>query len=176
MNVIYTSSYQSPVGELLIGALDDQLVLCDWRYRKMRSSIDQRIIKATDAEYKDEHHPLIEETVRQLSSYFACELKQFDLPLNPIGTDFQKQVWQELLRISYGDTISYAQLSDRMNHKEAIRAIASANGANAISIIIPCHRVIGSNGDLVGYAGGLPAKKRLLKLEGASIMNQLELF
>ena len=92
------------------------------------------------------------------------------------GTDFQKTVWQSLLQIPYGKTMTYLDLSRNMGNEKAIRAIASANGANAISIIIPCHRIIGSNGELVGYAGGLPTKKRLLQLESAYINPQLELF
>ena len=94
-----------------------------------------------------------------------------------MNTAFQKSVWDELRQIPYGKTDSYLGLSQKLNNEKAIRAVASANGANAISIIVPCHRIIGSNGELVGYAGGLPAKKKLLKLEGSDPMgDELELF
>jgi len=91
--------------------------------------------------------------------------KQFDVPLQMVGTDFQKSVWEALLNVPYGITSSYLQLAKNIKNEKAVRAVAAANGANSMAIIIPCHRIIGSNGELVGYAGGLPIKKRLLKLE-----------
>ncbi len=101
----------------------------------------------------------------QLDEYFSRKRTAFDIPLAFIGTDFQKAVWNELLNIPYGTTISYAKLSQRLNNPKAIRAVAAANGANPISIFVPCHRVIGSNHKLTGYGGGLAAKKILLELE-----------
>jgi methylated-DNA-[protein]-cysteine S-methyltransferase len=100
-----------------------------------------------------------------MKDYFAHERKDFNIPLLTVGTDFQKSVWEGLIKIPYGTTASYLELSKNIGNEKAVRAVASANGANAISILIPCHRIIGSNGDLVGYAGGLPAKKKLLELE-----------
>ena len=93
-----------------------------------------------------------------------------------MGTDFQKEVWTELIKIPYGESRTYLELSKQLGNELAIRAVASANGANAISIIVPCHRIIGSDGKLIGYAGGLSAKKKLLELEGALKTNQLSLF
>jgi methylated-DNA-[protein]-cysteine S-methyltransferase len=106
------------------------------------------------------------ETQKQLEEYFEGQRKEFDLPLIPGGTPFQKEVWQHLQTIPYGKSISYQQMSEQMNQALAIRAIASANGKNPIPIIIPCHRVIGSNGKLTGYSGGLHNKLFLLQLEG----------
>ncbi|MCW3054481.1 MAG: methylated-DNA/protein-cysteine methyltransferase [Chthonomonadales bacterium] len=107
------------------------------------------------------------ETTRQLALYFAGQLTEFDLPLAPEGTVFQQQVWKELRRIPYGATLSYGELARRIGNPNASRAVGLANGRNPISIIVPCHRVIGASGKLVGYGGGLSRKEILLALEGA---------
>ncbi|MES2428524.1 MAG: methylated-DNA--[protein]-cysteine S-methyltransferase [Bacteroidota bacterium] len=109
--------------------------------------------------------PLLKEATRQFDEYFAGTRKTFDLPINQPGTDFQQQVWQELLKIDYGKTITYNQQSIQMNSPLAIRAIAAANGKNNLWVVVPCHRVIGSNGSLTGYAGGLWRKQWLLEHE-----------
>ena len=108
---------------------------------------------------------VLEEAVHQLKEYFLGERTQFDLQLNPEGTEFQKRVWEALLQIPYGKTVSYLELSKQLGDVKAIRAVASANGKNPLWIVVPCHRVIGSNGDLTGYAGGLHRKKWLLEHE-----------
>ncbi|MDB5109554.1 MAG: methylated-DNA--[protein]-cysteine S-methyltransferase [Mucilaginibacter sp.] len=113
--------------------------------------------------------PLLKKTTQQLDEYFAGERKTFDLPIKQQGTEFQQQVWQQLLQISYGTTISYAQLSNHMNSPLAIRAIAAANGKNHLWIVVPCHRVIGSDGSLTGYAGGLWRKQWLLEHEAKTM-------
>jgi methylated-DNA-[protein]-cysteine S-methyltransferase len=107
----------------------------------------------------------LRETVRQLRAYFAGELETFELDLAPEGTPFQQKVWSELLNIPFGETISYGELARRIGNPNASRAVGLANGSNPIPIIIPCHRVIGSNGKLTGYGGGLPIKEKLLALE-----------
>jgi O-6-methylguanine DNA methyltransferase len=117
-----------------------------------------------------------EEAVRQLTEYFAGQRQQFELPLDPIGTEFQKKVWQELCCIPFGSTISYAQLANRIHNPKAVRAVGGANGKNPISIVVPCHRVIGSKGTLTGYAGGLHRKAILLEFEGALAPSQHTLF
>ena len=108
---------------------------------------------------------LLDEPVRQLTEYFGGKLKAFDVPVAPVGTAFQQAVWLQLQAIPYGETISYGELARRLGNPKAVRAVGLANGSNPISIIIPCHRVIGSNGSLVGYGGGLPTKQALLALE-----------
>jgi methylated-DNA-[protein]-cysteine S-methyltransferase len=110
---------------------------------------------------------LLKPAMEQLSSYFAGELQTFDLLLAPQGTQFQKRVWKALLTIPYGETRSYAQIADAIGSPKAVRAVGAANGQNPIPIVIPCHRVIGSNGKLTGFGGGLPMKRRLLDLESA---------
>ena len=109
----------------------------------------------------------------QLQKYFHGQLQEFDLKLNPQGTDFQKKVWNKLLEISYGKTTSYLELSRELGDEKAIRAVASANGKNPLWIIVPCHRVIGSDGSLTGYAGGLHRKKWLLELENPPVQQSL---
>lgn len=150
--------------------------MCDWRYRNKRNEIDSRIKKQLALDFKEETTEVIENTIHQLNQYFNNERKEFDIPLLLLGTDFQKSVWNELQRIPFGETNSYFQLSRKIGNEKAIRAVASANGANAISILIPCHRIIGKNGSMVGYAGGLQAKTKLLDLEGAITHNQMKLF
>ena len=173
MNRIFTEYHKTAFGELILGSMDQKLCLCDWRYRKMRASIDQRILAGLEAEYVEEGSETIEETKKQLSQYFNRERTQFELPLLMIGSAFQKQVWNELLQIPYGKTDTYASLSHKLGNKQAIRAVAGANGANAISIIVPCHRILGSDGRLTGYAGGLEVKKKLLRLENAILQGEL---
>ncbi len=177
MEYIAIHYYKSQFGELIIGSYKEQLCLCDWRYRKMRQQVDERICKSLQADYKEVLTPIIEKTIHQLELYTNGKLKEFELPLLLIGTEFQKKVWQALMDIPYGTAISYLELSKRIGNEKAIRAVAAANGANAISIIVPCHRIIGSNDQLVGYAGGLTAKKKLLNLENYQTQNQqLSLF
>ena len=121
-------------------------------------------------------HEFLKSVQKQIEEYFSNQRKEFDLALDPVGTAFQQKVWRELLEIPFGTTISYQELAHRLGDPKSIRAAASANGKNPIAIIVPCHRVIGSGGEMTGYAGGIQRKKALLKLEGADVMNQLDLF
>lgn len=168
--------FKTPIGELILGSYNEKLCLADWRYRKMRSAIDNRLQKGLQANFIEETSDIIEQTKIQLNEYFNAKRTEFNIDLLFVGTDFQKTVWKALIQIPFGETNSYLKLSKSLNNEKAIRAVAAANGANAISILVPCHRIIGSSGKLVGYAGGLPAKKKLLQLEGALVENQLSLF
>ncbi len=168
--------FKTPFGELVIGSFDNKLCLCDWRYRKMRAAVDKRIQTGLNAEFVVENSAVIEATKAELNQYFDEKITTFNVPLLFVGTEFQQSVWRALLKIPYGKTASYLGLSTLLGNEKAIRAVATANGANAISIIVPCHRVIGSDGSLVGYAGGLNAKKKLLELENALEKEQLTLF
>ncbi|MEN8139455.1 MAG: methylated-DNA--[protein]-cysteine S-methyltransferase [Bacteroidota bacterium] len=169
--------YKSPVGEIILGSFNGKLCLADWRYRRMRTTIDSRIKKYFDAEYIEESSEVIENTISQFEEYFDGKREEFNIPIAFAGSDFQKSVWEELMKVPYGKTDTYLGLSKKLKNEKAIRAVASANGANAIAIIIPCHRIIGSKGELVGYAGGLNVKKRLLQLESQNQnTEQLELF
>lgn len=174
--MVYLQYFHTPYGEIVLGESGGELCLCDWKYRKMRDQIDNRIQTGLQAEFKLEETGFLNEAKSQLNEYFAKERTTFDLPLLFVGSDFQKSVWEKLLTIPYGKTASYLELSRLLGDEKAIRAVATANGANAISIIVPCHRVIGSDGSLTGYAGGLNAKQKLLQLEGMNFGEQLELF
>jgi methylated-DNA-[protein]-cysteine S-methyltransferase len=128
--------------------------------------------RSTHDALHDPEQTLLAEAARQLRSYFAGELRGFDLPLDPAGTEFQLRVWRQLETIPYGGTRSYSQIAEAVGSPKAVRAVGAANGANPIAIVIPCHRVIGSSGKLVGYGGGLPLKQRLLALErGAGLFD-----
>lgn len=165
MNKINIQYFKTPVGEIILGSYDNKLCMADWRYRKMRTSIDARLQKGLNTTYVEEDSTVLKLAREQLDAYFQGKRKTFDVPLLLVGTQFQKSVWQGLTKIPFGTTASYLDLAKSINNEKAIRAVASANGANAISIFIPCHRIIGSDGSLVGYAGGLDVKKKLLEIE-----------
>lgn len=171
----YIAYYKIPLGELIIGSWGNKLVLCDWKYRNMREAIDTRIKKHTQSAYVQvsekewPQHPILINTISQIEEYLVEKRQNFELPLHFAGSGFQLRVWEALMKIPFGKTVSYLELSKTLGDEKAIRAVASANGANAISIIVPCHRVIGSKGELTGYAGGLNAKQKLLQLENHSM-------
>jgi methylated-DNA-[protein]-cysteine S-methyltransferase len=150
----------SPVGRLLLAAADDGL--------HRISFLDGRKASEPDPAWREvapDESATLRETVRQLRAYWARELRDFDLPLKPEGTPFQLSVWKQLCAIPYGTTISYGELAQRVGNPKGSRAVGLANGSNPIAIVIPCHRVIGSNGKLTGYGGGLAIKEKLLELE-----------
>ena len=165
MNAIHYQYYNSPFGELILGSFEGKLCLCDWRYRKARHVIDSRLQNGLKSSMKEQNCPVLVKAKQQLDEYFNRQRQTFELPLLTVGTDFQKSVWQALINVPFGNTSTYLKLAETIKNKSAIRAVANANGANALSIIIPCHRIIGSNGKMVGYAGGLQAKQKLLSLE-----------
>lgn len=165
---IITAIYSSPCGELTLGSYGDGLCLCEWRDGKQNDIIHRRLGRHLHAGLVAGTSPVIRHAKSLLDSYFAGQRPEFDLPLLFFGTDFQMRVWNELVNIPYGSTVSYAELSRRLGHPTAMRAVAGANGSNAISIFAPCHRVIGADGSLTGYAGGLETKRYLLQLEGAT--------
>ena len=165
MSEINYQYYHSSFGELILGSFNEHLCMCDWRYRKMRARIDNRVKKGLKSSFIEKSDEIIQETKKQLEEYFNHRRKSFSIPILTVGTEFQKKVWDGLTLIPFGETLSYLELAENIADRSAVRAVASANGANAISIIVPCHRVIGSDGNLAGYAGGLQAKEKLLSLE-----------
>jgi len=156
MSQVYYSTFESPVGPLLLAGSKAGLLLVSF------ASGDRP--RNVDPEWRPDATAFVE-VVQQLQSYFAGERKNFDLALILEGTDFQKRVWTALRKIPYGETISYKELAEMIGSPKAVRAVGAANGANPIPIIIPCHRVIGNDGSLTGFGGGLPLKKQLLELE-----------
>lgn len=164
-NKITIYRYSSPCGVLMLGSYGDSLCLCDWQVERHRNHVDNRLKRILHAEFEEGVSLVIEKAIRQLDEYFAGKRREFDVPLLFVGTDFQKKVWNELLKVPFGQTISYGQMAAKIGMPKAVRAVANANGANSMSIFAPCHRVIGSDKSLTGYGGGLPAKEYLLKLE-----------
>lgn len=154
---IYYDDLDTPIGTLRLVADDDGL-------REVRFA-EPKHPKDTPTTWVHARQPFTQARL-QLKQYFASERQQFDLPLHPVGTPFQLSVWRELARIPFGVTNSYGDIAKRIDRPKAVRAVGAANGRNPLPIIVPCHRVIGSNGSLTGFAGGLPAKQFLLALEG----------
>lgn len=165
MRPIYVQYYDSPCGTLILGGMAEKLCLCDWAANSHRERNDARLQRMFNATYVIRHSDVVEHAILELEEYFLGARTTFGIPLLLAGTEFQKQVWQSLLAIPYGTTISYGEEARRLGRPSAVRAVASANAANAVSIIVPCHRVIGSDGSLMGYAGGVAAKQWLLQLE-----------
>lgn len=165
MSKIHIAYFKHPYAEFVLGAYNEQLCLCDFRYRKQRARVDKRIQTGLKAPYVEKTDEIIEAAQTQLNEYFMGQRREFDIPLLTVGSEFQQQVWQALQTIKYGSTASYLELANQINNPKAVRAVANANGANALAIFIPCHRIIGNNGELVGFGGGLNLKKRLLELE-----------
>ncbi|BDH46633.1 methylated-DNA--protein-cysteine methyltransferase [Salmonella enterica subsp. enterica serovar Choleraesuis] len=163
--MIYERKYlNTPLGELTLLASERGLAAVLWENdNPARVRLNERI----DAS----QNPILDEAARQLAEYFSGKRRQFDLPLDFVGTEFQKQVWAALLTIPFGETRSYGELAMQIGRPKAVRAVGAANGRNPVSIITPCHRVIGSNGTLTGFAGGISAKAWLLRLEGHSGFN-----
>lgn len=164
---LFYSKINSPLGAMYCGVFKGKLVLLEFENEQRISSQLDQLEKALDASSKAEETLLSQQVQLQLDEYFDQSRKKFDLPVLMVGSDFQQKVWQSLFDIPYGKTTSYQQQAIKYGDVKAIRAVAKANGENRIGIIIPCHRVIGSNGALTGYAGELWRKKALLELEGA---------
>lgn len=158
----YYLLHDSPLGELLLvcngEAITDLHITAGKYVPPVRS--DWR---------RDEDHPVLQQARRELEAYFAGKLRTFSVPLAPRGTDFQMHAWAALSRIPYGETRSYGQQAQAIGRPKAVRAVGAANGKNPIGIIVPCHRVIGADGRMTGYAGGLENKEFLLKLEGSAL-------
>lgn len=165
MNQINIQYYKTKIGELILGSYERKLCLLDYRFRRMRATVDNRIKKGLGADFVEKNDALLSKTGMQLNEYLNGDRTSFDIPVLMVGSAFQKSVWNALMTIPYGKTASYLDIAKFIHKEKAVRAVAGANGANSISLIIPCHRIIGSNGKLVGYGGGVPVKKRLLKLE-----------
>jgi|SRR5579864_147689 len=155
---LYHHTISSPIGDLLLVGDADALHGVYFQSGPHPHKPDKDW-QAGDKPFK--------ETIHQLKAYFAGRLQRFDLPLEPQGTEFQMQVWRALRTIPYGKTWSYGQLAERVRRPKASRAVGAANGQNPIPVIIPCHRVIGADGSLTGFGGGLPIKRKLLAIEGA---------
>ena len=157
--------HKTKYAEFILGSYDHKLCLLDYRYRKMRQALDNKITTMLNAEFIEIEDEILCKTKRQINEYFMGERSTFDIPLLMVGTEFEKQVWRRLLKVPYGHTATYSELVSNGNDINTLKSISKANGANAIALIIPCHRIMDDKGGLVGYGGGLPLKLKLLNLE-----------
>lgn len=162
---VCTQVYASPCGELLLGSRGEALCLCDWNGRPAAGRNRRRIERLLEADFRNEPTDTIRRAMGELDEYFAGRRRDFGVPLLFAGSDFQRQVWNALLNVPYGQICTYKDVAVRLDRPKAVRAVAQAIGANAIAIFCPCHRVVGSGGGLTGFAGGLEAKRQLLRLE-----------
>jgi AraC family transcriptional regulator, regulatory protein of adaptative response / methylated-DNA-[protein]-cysteine methyltransferase len=165
---LFLKTIDSPVWPLTLWIVQDTLCLLEFWDTQRRNREITEILKHFDAEISQNTHPLFEKVEQELQEYFSGRRKHFDIPLTPFGTDLQKKTWEVLQTIPYGETRSYKKQAEILWNPKAVRAVANANGKNRIGIIIPCHRVIGSNGSLTGFGGGIENKKYLLELEACN--------
>lgn len=164
---------KTPIGDMVFGSSDKGLCLLDFKYRKSFPRILKRIKEFFGDNIIYGTSKFIELAENELHQYFKGDLKVFSVPLDIRGSEFQLKVWNALLKIKYGKTVSYLEIAKKIGRPEAVRAIANANGQNRIAIIIPCHRVIGSDGSLTGYGGGIAIKKKLIRLESKNGRNKI---
>lgn len=169
MSILHTSLINSPIGNLSLGVINHAVVMLEYdNPQRIETHIKKLVTAHPELKITHNDHPLTAIVQSQIDEFFSGKRGRFDLCLDPVGTPFQKQVWAELQNIPYGETISYAEGSRRLNRLKSFRAVANANGQNPISIIIPCHRVVCTSGDLGGYAGGIEKKKFLIEHEKKS--------
>src|SRR5262245_33921303 len=157
----YFDFYESPLGRMLIVATDQGLGGLYF--------VDQKYYREVGRDWlRSVHHEIVRQTARELTEYFAGARKEFEVPLAAEGTTFQSSIWRAISSVKYGHSITYSELARRAGHPEAVRAAGTATGRNPITIMVPCHRIVGSDGNLTGYAGGLERKRALLELEGGA--------
>ena len=159
MNMRYYDTFESPQGGMLLVANDEGLAGVFFNRQKHHPKRQVDWMKKPD-------HGVLQQTKRELAEYFAGKRKRFEIPLAPEGTSFQRSVWKAISTVAFGETISYGELARRAGHDGSARAAGAATGRNPIGIIVPCHRIMGADGSLTGYAGGLERKRALLALEG----------
>ena len=169
------TTYDTPIGPIAIHATDTAVSKVEFAGEQSGESEEQSGEKSSSrasSSMPPGAHPLLDEVQRQLDAYFAGGLRSFDLPMELDGTPFQRQVWQQLLSVAYGQTASYQDIAHAIDNPKAVRAVGAANGRNPVSIIVPCHRIIGSGGrpKLTGYGGGLWRKEWLLRHEGVLLV------
>jgi AraC family transcriptional regulator of adaptative response/methylated-DNA-[protein]-cysteine methyltransferase len=163
--MIRTVKIESPLGELIAGATDEGICLLEFNDRKRAATECRDLVRLLNQPMEEGENEHLTILIQQLAEYFSGSRKKFSIPLVTPGTDFQKEAWNELMEIPFGSTRSYQEQANALNRPDSVRAVANANGTNRISIVIPCHRVIGTNGRLTGYGGGLKRKKWLLDHE-----------
>ena len=165
VNQIEVQYFESKIGELITGTFKNSLCLLDFKNRKMRLSVDNRLKTKLSAKYVIRNNKILTLAKTQIGEYLSGLRKEFSIPIITVGSNFQKQVWYSIMKLKYGEIASYLDIAISIGNQKAVRAVANANGANSLALIIPCHRILGNDGALVGYGGGVPIKKKLLNLE-----------
>lgn len=165
MKQVSIQRHRTKIGELILGSFGGKLCLLGFGHEEMGGAVGGRIKKGLGAVFVEQDNEVMAETRRQIDEYLNGRRREFDIPLLLVGTDFQKRVWESLMKVPYGSTSTYRRIAEEMDSPKAVRAVGNACKANPIAIIVPCHRIIGSNGTLVGYGGGISLKEELLKLE-----------
>ena len=156
--------FKTPYADLIIGSYQNKLCLLDYRYRKMRDSLDQKLQQRLNATFVLQDNALLRRTRLQIEQYLMSQRQTFDLPLLMVANDFDNKVWQALIQVPYGTTSTYSNLAAQLNC-DSIAKIASANGGNTLALIVPCHRILSDRGELIAYGGGLGLKLKLINLE-----------
>ena len=174
--MIKTTKIETPLGEMIAGATNDAVCLLEFNDRKILPSEYKDLIRLLDTTIEEGENKHLKTLKKQLKEYFNGSRKEFEIPLVTPGTPFQQAVWKELMNIQYGTTRSYIEQANALNNPDSVRAVANANGMNRIAILIPCHRVIGSDGRLTGYGGGLKRKRWLLDHEKKYSGQPVDLF
>jgi AraC family transcriptional regulator of adaptative response/methylated-DNA-[protein]-cysteine methyltransferase len=167
--IAFVDRIATPLGPMLAAATDEGLCLLEFVDRRMLPRQVERVRRRLGVVFAPGRNAVVDRTSEQLAAYFAGTLEDFDIPLLPCGTEFQREVWARLLDIPSGQTRSYADIAREVGRPAAVRAVGTANGANALAVVIPCHRVVGADGRLAGYGGGVWRKRKLLELEGARL-------
>ena len=172
-NIIQYQYYTSPCGELVLYSFGGRLCMCNWSRSHDASSASLMMRRELQADFEEKSSAVIRQAVRQLDAYFARKTETLKVPLLLVGTDFQKRVWQSLVSIPYGHTTTYGELARQLGVPTATRAVANACSENVLALFLPCHRVLGKQGDLYGYSGGLAVKRYLLDLEDNTLFMPL---
>lgn len=174
-NQIAVTTYQSPLGLMFLGATENGICLAEFYDRIHLEKTLLKLAESLKAQFVEEENRHLNQLKEELTLYFDKTLQEFTVPLVLTGTDFQQKVFKSLIKIPYGKTSTYKNQAIILGDLKAIRAVAAANGLNKIAVVVPCHRIIGSDGSMIGYAGGIHRKEALLKLEGALQQTQLSL-
>lgn len=168
-NMIIYKRIKTPVGEMSLGAFGSKICFLEFHMPDRFEEMSRRICKLYEAEFVEGTCNVIEKAEKELREYFEVERKEFSVPLVLRGTEFELKIWKQLQKIPYGQVCSYSDMANKINSPKSVRAVGGANHNNPIAIIIPCHRVVGKNGSLVGYGGGMDKKKFLIELERGEI-------
>ncbi len=169
LSPILSKRIQTPIGEMVLGSIADKICFLEFYLPERYKEMSGKLRKVFEADLVEGTNEVIEQADKELQEYFAGKRKKFTVPLDLRGTEFELKIWNQLLKIPYGQVVSYSDIAKRIHNPKSVRAVGGANHSNPVAIIVPCHRVVGKNGSLTGYGGGMDKKRLLLDLESGSI-------